>query len=68
MSLLKKLDSSSWALLGQVRRYVVGIHGGVIGAVSGDDDFLDEPDDETGGDDGVGWMGQVICIYPCVPL
>jgi len=31
----------------------VGIHGGVGGAVFGDDDILDEPDGETGGDDGV---------------
>jgi len=46
----------------------VGIHGCVGGAVSGDDDVLGEPDVETGGDDGVGWMGQVICIYPYVPL
>jgi len=44
------------------------MHGGVVGAVSGDDDVLGEPDGETGGDDGVGWMGQVICIYPYVPL
>jgi hypothetical protein len=39
----------------------------VGGAVSGDDDLLGEPDGETGGDDGVGYMGQVICIYPYVP-
>jgi hypothetical protein len=44
------------------------MHGGVDGAVSGDDDVIGEPDGETGGDDGVGWMGQVICIYPYVPL
>jgi hypothetical protein len=30
---------------------------GVVGAVSEDDDVLDEPDGKTGGDDGVGWMG-----------
>ena len=46
----------------------VGIHGGVRGAVSGDDDVIGEPDGETGGDDGVGCVGQVICIYPYVPL
>jgi len=46
----------------------VGIHRGVGSAVSGDDDVLGEPDGETGGDDGVGWMGQVICIYPYVPF
>ena len=46
----------------------VGIHGGVGGAVSGDDSVLGEPDGESGGDGGVGCMGQVICIYPYVPL
>ena len=46
----------------------VGIYGGFGGAVSGDDDVLGEPDGETGGDDGVGCVGQVICIYPYVPL
>jgi len=40
----------------------------VGGAVSGDDDRIGEPDGKTGGDDGVGWMGQIICIYPYVPL
>jgi hypothetical protein len=30
------------------------------GAVSGGDDVLGEPDGETGGDDGVGCMGQEI--------
>ena len=45
----------------------VGIHGGVGGAVSGDDDVLGEPDGKTGGDDEVGCMGQLICIYPYVP-
>ena len=33
---------------------------------SGDDDGIGEGDGETGGDDEVGWMGQVICIYPYV--
>ena len=33
----------------------VGIHRGVGGAVSGDDDVIGEPDCETGGDDGVRW-------------
>ncbi len=46
----------------------VGIHGGVGGAVSGDDDVIGEPDGETGGDDGAGCVGEVICIYPYVPL
>ena len=43
------------------------MHGGVSGAVSEDDDRISEPDGETGGDGTVGWMGQVICIYPYVP-
>ena len=41
----------------------VRIHGGVVGSVSGDDDSVAEPDGETGGDDGVGWVGRVIPIY-----
>jgi hypothetical protein len=46
----------------------VGIHGGVGGALSGNDNVIGEPDAETGGDDGVGCVGQVICIYLYVPL
>ena len=46
----------------------VGILDGSGGPVSGEDDVIGEPDGETRGDDGVGWMGQVICIYPYVPL
>ena len=46
----------------------VGMHGCIDGAVSVDDEGIDEPDGETGGDDGVGWMGQVIYIYPYVPI
>ena len=46
----------------------VGIHGGVGVTVSGDDDVIGEPDGETEGDDGFGCVGQVICIYPYVPL
>jgi hypothetical protein len=34
----------------------VGIHGGVCGAVSGDDDLIGEPDGETGGYDTVVWI------------
>jgi hypothetical protein len=45
----------------------VGIQGCVESKVSGDDYGIGEPDGETGGDDGVGCMGQVICIYPYVP-
>ena len=45
----------------------VGIHGCVGSAVSGDDG-IGEPNGETGGFDGVGWMGQVIFIYPYVRL
>jgi len=44
------------------------MHRGAGGAVSGDDDGIGKSDGETGGDDGVGWMGEVICIYPYVPL
>jgi len=44
------------------------MHGGVGGAVSGDDDGIGEPDGETGGDYGGGRMEQVICIYPYAPL
>jgi hypothetical protein len=45
----------------------VGMHGGVGGAVSGDGEGIGEPHGETEGDDGVGWIGQVISIYPYVP-
>ena len=38
-------------------------HWGVVSPVSGDDDVIGEPDGETGGDDGVEGIGQVICIY-----
>lgn len=41
----------------------VGIHGGVAGAVSGNDDVAGQPDEEIEGIDGVGWVRQVICIY-----
>ena len=54
-------------ILCQVAVRKLGYTGGVGGAVSGDDDVLGEPDGETGGDDGVGCMGQVICIYSYVP-
>ncbi len=46
----------------------LGIHGGIGGAVFGCDDGIGKLDGETGGDDGVGWIGQVICIYPYAPL
>ena len=45
----------------------IGIHEGTGGMVSGDDDGIVEPNGQAGRDDGVGWMGQVICIYPYVP-
>ena len=35
----------------------VGLHVGVGGAVTGDEDGTGESDNETRGDDGVGWMG-----------
>ena len=41
---------------------------GVGGAVSEDDDLIGEPGGGTGGDEGVGCVGQIICIYPYVPL
>ena len=46
----------------------VRIHGGVGSAVSGDDGVLGEPNGDTRGDDRVGCMGQVIFIYPYIPL
>ena len=46
----------------------VGVCGGVGVAVSGDDDVVGEPDNETGGNNGVGEMRQVICICPYVPI
>ena len=45
----------------------LGYTGGGV-TVSGDDDVIGEPDGKTGGDEGVGCMGQVIFIYPYVPL
>ena len=36
--------------------------------VSGDHDLIGELDGEAGGDDGEEWTGQVVCIYPYVPL
>ena len=44
------------------------MHRGVGGTVSEDNDVLGEPDGKTGRDDEVGWMGQVISIYPYGPL
>ena len=43
------------------------LHGGSGFVQFPDDDILGEPDGETGGDDGVGSVVQVICIYPYVP-
>jgi hypothetical protein len=45
----------------------VGIHGGVGGAVSGNDDVAGEPDGESGGDGEVGWLERVIPLCPYVP-
>ncbi len=45
----------------------VGIHGGVGSAVSGNDDAAGEPDGESGGDGGVGWLERVIPLCPYVP-
>jgi hypothetical protein len=52
----------------QAKRYGSWDTRGIGGAVSGDDDGIGAPDGKTGGDDGVGRMGQVICIYPYVPF
>ena len=38
------------------------------GAVSGDDDVIGQSDGENAEDEGVGCVGQAICIYPYVPL
>jgi len=46
---------------------MVSIYRGVGGAVSGDDDVIGEPDGEAGGGDGVGCVGQVICLCPYIP-
>ncbi|PIU56056.1 MAG: hypothetical protein COS87_03320 [Chloroflexi bacterium CG07_land_8_20_14_0_80_45_17] len=46
----------------------VGIHGGVGSAVSGNDDAAGEPDGESGGDGGVGWLERVIPLCPYVPF
>jgi len=45
----------------------VGIHGGVVGAVPGNDHVVGEPDGESGGDGGVGWLERVIPLCPYVP-
>lgn len=45
----------------------VGIHGGVGGAVSENDDVAGEPDDASGADGGVGWLEQAIPLCPYVP-
>ena len=43
----------------------VRIHGDVGGAVSGNDNVAGEPDSESVGDGGVGWLERVIplCLY-----
>ena len=45
----------------------VGIHGSVGGSVSENDDVAGEPDGESGGDGGVGWLERVIPLCPYVP-
>ena len=42
----------------------VGIHGGVGGSVSENDDVAGEPDGESGEDGGVGWLERVIPLCP----
>ena len=54
------------AILSGGRAEVV-IHGDVGGAVSGNDDVAGEPDGESGGDGGVGWLERVIPLCPYVP-
>jgi len=44
----------------------VGIHGGVGGSVSGNEDVALELDGESGGDGGVGWLKRVIPLCPYV--
>ena len=56
-----------WPCQGKRDGTKVGMHGGVGDAVSGDDNGIGEPDDETGGNDEVGWMGKEISIYPIPP-
>ena len=45
----------------------VGIHSGVGGVISGNDDVAGEPDDASGADGGVGWLERVIPLCPYVP-
>ena len=45
----------------------VGIHGGVGGSLSENDDVAGEPDGESGGGGGVGWLERVIPLCPYVP-
>jgi len=42
----------------------VGIHGGVGGSVSENDDVAGEPDGEAVGNGGVGWFERVIPLCP----
>jgi hypothetical protein len=44
----------------------VGIHGGVGGPVSENDDVAGESDGESGEDGGVGWLERVISLCPYV--
>jgi len=44
-----------------------GCTGASVARFLGGDDVLGEPNGKTGGDDGVGWTEQVICIYPTPP-
>jgi hypothetical protein len=45
----------------------VGIHGGAGGSVSENDNIAGEPDGESGGDGGVGWLERVFPLCPYVP-
>ena len=57
-----------WPYQGKRDDTKVGLHKSVSGAVSRDDGVLGKPNGDTRGDDRVGLAGQVICIYPYVPL
>ncbi|OGP72908.1 MAG: hypothetical protein A2V86_09185 [Deltaproteobacteria bacterium RBG_16_49_23] len=52
----------------QAGRYGSWGHEGLGSALSADEDVVAKPDGQTGGDERVGGLGQVICIYPNVTL
>jgi hypothetical protein len=52
----------------QARRHRSKDVRGVGSAFSGDDDIIGEPNGETGGDNRVRCVEQLICTYPYLPL